>query len=197
MNTGIPAGLVPGDMRLEIFNDPRNREIAYGIMDGRVRRINDLCPKILTAIDIAIASDPIINAALEQLGYYIQEAKREKWASCGYGPLDGQADFEDGKFHRKEFWLCPKRITCPVAGVICAKLTVGDGKVLTLRETQILIHIAQGKLNKEIAGLLGTKVNTVNNQVTAIQRKTGLQNKKELISLAFINNLHYDHSKLH
>jgi DNA-binding CsgD family transcriptional regulator len=54
---------------------------------------------------------------------------------------------------------------------------------LTARERQVVALIARGLVNKEIAALLGTSVNTVRNQVAHLLRKTGCGNRTALALL--------------
>jgi DNA-binding NarL/FixJ family response regulator len=55
---------------------------------------------------------------------------------------------------------------------------------LTDREQQIVRLVVRGLQDKEIAFELGTSVFTVRNQLTAIRRKTGLDNRTQIATFA-------------
>ena len=52
----------------------------------------------------------------------------------------------------------------------------------TVREMEVLEHIAQGKMNKEIAVELGISDFTVRDHVSSLLRKLGAKNRTELAS---------------
>jgi DNA-binding CsgD family transcriptional regulator len=57
---------------------------------------------------------------------------------------------------------------------------------LTTQELNIIFHVVDGKLNKEIASILEIKTDTVKKHITSIYRKTGADNRVSLSNL--INN---------
>jgi DNA-binding NarL/FixJ family response regulator len=60
---------------------------------------------------------------------------------------------------------------------------------LTTRETEILNHIAQGMLNKQIATELGISEQTIKNHVTSILRKLNANARTEAVVLAIKQGL--------
>lgn len=56
--------------------------------------------------------------------------------------------------------------------------------VLTAREREILERIAEGRSNKEIAGLLNVAENTVKNHVHVILEKLGVQDRTQAVTKA-------------
>jgi DNA-binding NarL/FixJ family response regulator len=54
------------------------------------------------------------------------------------------------------------------------------GQALTPREQQIVVLVAQGRLNKEIAWDVGVKAGTVKEYMSKIFRKTGCRNRTEV-----------------
>ena len=64
-----------------------------------------------------------------------------------------------------------------------------DGDELTAREKEILICVAKGMLNKEIADLYGISVYTVITHRKNITRKTGIKSIAGLTIYALLNNL--------
>ncbi|MBR5726225.1 MAG: response regulator transcription factor [Muribaculaceae bacterium] len=60
---------------------------------------------------------------------------------------------------------------------------------LTKRETAVLVQLAQGKTNKEIADALNVSVHTVISHRKNITRKTGIKSVAGLTVYAMLNNL--------
>jgi len=183
----LPAGLL--DSNFEFFNDPSNPERCYCLTNGRVYRVNDSPCNVLTAIDYDIANHPVKMEALVSLGYETLEAQREKYCSCCFGAFDGLADAIGGVLQHSEYWPCPMRGTCPVEGLLCDGLLVGDGKALTRREIDVLIEVSKCLLNKEIADKLNISEETVKVHTKRIYEKSGLANKMDLMKLAQQKNL--------
>jgi DNA-binding NarL/FixJ family response regulator len=71
------------------------------------------------------------------------------------------------------------------SGSVPDKLTPQDQPPLTVREREILHHIAAGLQNKEIAARLGLSPATVRNHVHHILDKLQVHSKLEAVSLAF------------
>ena len=69
--------------------------------------------------------------------------------------------------------------------VVNAELT----KQLTVRERQVLKHLAAGKTNQEIADFLGLSLKTVEAYRTRLSAKTGLKRKADLVRFAFAAGL--------
>ncbi len=76
-----------------------------------------------------------------------------------------------------------------------AQASPGDGEPsrsnyeLTKRETAVLVELAQGKTNKEIADALNVSVHTVISHRKNITRKTGIKSVAGLTVYAMLNNL--------
>ena len=60
---------------------------------------------------------------------------------------------------------------------------------LTKRETAVLVELAQGKTNKEIADALSVSVHTVISHRKNITHKTGIKSVAGLTVYAMLNNL--------
>ena len=78
-----------------------------------------------------------------------------------------------------------------VVGVIDSVTTVseGDGEGLTKREVSVLVLVAEGFMNKEIADKLNVSVHTVISHRKNITRKTGIKSVAGLTIYAMVNNL--------
>lgn len=73
--------------------------------------------------------------------------------------------------------------------IIQLSFSENRGNVLSLREKEILNHIKAGKLSKEIAGMLGISVNTVNRHRQNILYKLSVNNSLEAVKAATAMNL--------
>ncbi|WP_342645029.1 helix-turn-helix transcriptional regulator [Mucilaginibacter sp. CSA2-8R] len=182
----LPAGLIDGN--IEFFNDPANLEVCYCLTNGRVTRVNDAPAEVIATVLFDMQKNPIKVQALVSMGYLSIEQQLEKYCSCCFGAFDGEADAIDGVLSHSEYWPCPKRLHCDAAGILCSPLTLPNG-TLSPRETAVFTLIAQCKLDKEIAADLNISVETVKIHQRGIRRKSGLDNKKELIKLAFQKKL--------
>ena len=63
---------------------------------------------------------------------------------------------------------------------------------LTLREKQVLQHLAQGKFDKEIADALNISLKTVSFHCGSIHRKLNVMSRTEAVSWALRNGLMTD-----
>ena len=59
--------------------------------------------------------------------------------------------------------------------------------LLTLRETEILDHIARGYINKQVASKLGISEQTVKNHLSSILRKLDVNDRTQAVVLAMHN----------
>ncbi|WP_295794910.1 LuxR C-terminal-related transcriptional regulator [Mucilaginibacter sp.] len=179
----LPAGIFPTDDSIEFFRSPIDAEKCFALTRGRVWRVKDLPADIKAMVITDIDAHPAKLRQLVAMGYAGDDLL-EKYCSCVYGLFDDKPDYADGKFIHSEYVQCPVRATCPGNGILCNLLTVGQGKALTDRQTDILAHIGRRRLNKEIAGDLNISPETVKIHVKNIQLKAGLMNKKDLVWLA-------------
>lgn len=66
---------------------------------------------------------------------------------------------------------------------------VGERPRLTVREQEVLEHVARGENNKEIAGMLYISEKTVKNHLTNIFRKLGVDDRTQAVLYAVKNKL--------
>ncbi|HVW97541.1 MAG TPA: helix-turn-helix transcriptional regulator [Mucilaginibacter sp.] len=179
----FPAGLMPNDHSIEFFRDSENPEISHAIMLRMIMRVKDLPDDIKKSLWADIMTHPDKSAWLK-LNAYTGDAALEKYCSCVFGLIDHEADFANGIFFHSEYVPCEIRETCSGNGILCNKLTVGDGQELTSRQVAVLTQIGRCRLNKEIADSLSISPETVKIHIKHIQQKAGVMNKKDLVLLA-------------
>lgn len=182
----LPAGLIDGN--IEFFNDPSNLEISYCLTNGRVTKVSHAPADVKAMVIADMQKHPIKVQALVNMGYLSPDQQLEKYCSCCFGAFDGEADAVDGVLRHSEYWPCPKRSTCVAAGVLCSSLTLANG-TLTPRETDVFTLVAKCMLDKEIGAALNISDETVKIHQRRIRLKSGLDNKKELIKLAYQKNI--------
>jgi len=78
---------------------------------------------------------------------------------------------------------------CRRASQVELEDTKSDAGELSAREKEILVKVAQGKLNKEIADELNLSVYTVMTHRKNITKKTGIRTVAGLVVYAMLNNL--------
>lgn len=78
-----------------------------------------------------------------------------------------------------------------ISAAVCvnANETRGDGEELSAREKEILVCVAKGMLNKEIADYYNISIYTVITHRKNITRKTGIKTVAGLTVYALLNNL--------
>jgi DNA-binding CsgD family transcriptional regulator len=102
----------------------------------------------------------------------------EKFASCRYGAYDGVPDLKDGKL-TADAPLCELIDDCKGFNVIC-KIPEGPNGQLTRKQYQVTQLVAAGKLDKEIAYMLGMKVTTVRTHLSRIRETLCVNNRIEI-----------------
>ena len=86
-------------------------------------------------------------------------------------------------------WLSPEMSTKLVQSLIKEKHIVSIIASLSNREREILLLIAKGIGNQDIADTLFISVHTVKNHVDHIRQKIGIKSRNELIAWAWSNKL--------
>lgn len=190
MSPTLPAGLMPDDSRVELWTILENTDQAFYLTLGRAGRVKHAPKDIKAIIRQSLEAHPLKRQALVNNGYAGDDEQLEKYTSCITGAFDGEADIVNGQLILTEYWPCPVRKTCPMAGIVCNPLVVGpDNEVLTSREIDHLVLISTGLYNKEIADRLEISEETVKVHHKHIYKKTRLNNKPELTLLAKQKNL--------
>lgn len=76
-----------------------------------------------------------------------------------------------------------------IKGADASKKGEPEAGRLTSREREIVQLLAEGKSNKEVAGVLGISVKTVETHRAAVMRKLGLSSASELVRYAIRNKI--------
>lgn len=132
-------------------------------------------------------NEPAQKAIIEDWQIVDPEEALEKYITCRFGGIDFFPDLANGEL-TPDYHHCPVRSSCPHDGVICSKLQGPHGEI-SLRELEVLIHIALGRMEKEIADILNIEMVTVKKHRKALFDKTGAQSSVQLAQFAFKRNL--------
>lgn len=81
----------------------------------------------------------------------------------------------------------PRRISSESRNRLIAKVAHADEPVLTARETEVLVYLAGGYTNKEVATKLMISVKTVETHRANIMKRLQLQTRSELVDYALKN----------
>jgi DNA-binding CsgD family transcriptional regulator len=172
----LPAGLFDDDLELVVNNGQLMAFHAVKIM-----QFCELPDYILDLIEVAMLANTVvfkeIKAMLPPNATRIQLLYQYSW--CLHGGLDDRPDVTQNGESNPEHWDCPFRGKCNSEGKVCSSLKVANGH-LTRREIEYLKLVTQGKLDKEIAPIMGISLETVPSYKKQLQEKTGLHTKTEL-----------------
>lgn len=93
----------------------------------------------------------------------------------------------------------PDKIACMLQAAVMEQSsneTASESNELSEREKEIVIAVAKGLMNKEIATLHNISVHTVISHRKNISRKTGIKSVSGFVVYALLNNL-IEHSEIH
>lgn len=102
-----------------------------------------------------------------------------KFIRCNFGRFDGLTWDIDGDVMHIEDIVCPARLECPMAGIICRPKPFG----LTAREKEIASMSSSGSSYDEISERLGISHSTIKNTLQIIRKKLGLCTSKDITKI--------------
>jgi len=184
----FPAGLT--NKKAEIFSDGKSLKGTY---NGKVTTFAEL-PSLIKlhfallyseAIEQDAKTKTVLNKVFNPANY---TEELELFVRCNYGGFDNNPDFNAEKKPKKEYWNCGHRGKCLAEGIVCRPDCICKYK-LTIRETEIIKHIADGKVACEVSARLGIEENTVRTHEAHIKTKLGIHTRGEIIKFAFLNNI--------
>lgn len=111
-------------------------------------------------------------------GYLLKNLDPDEWLSYLHALIEGKAD-----------------VSRNMAGKLFGQFRETDPSMdqnmdsLTVREREILIHVAAGETNRELAISLGISENTAKNHVKNLLNKLNLENRVQLASFAINQGL--------
>lgn len=135
---------------------------------------------ILTTFDV----DEYLFGALEAgaSGFLLKDAEPEDIVAAVRSVAAGNGTLADGLTKRVLAELVTRRRTQPVTAARASK-------VLTPRELDILLHLAQGMSNEEIARALVVEVTTVKSHLARMMPKLGVRSRLHAAVWAYQNGV--------
>ena len=161
----IPSGLT--DSNLEFF--AHGREL-FSLQNGNRYHYPDMPAEHLEFLQQTLELD---TTGLETLNDVPEEDKIRVYGICRFGGCNATPDSSDGEcIDKSEYFDCGIRGRCQFEGKRCKELSTVNG-ILSFRQLQIMILVASGHINKEIADRLHISENTVANHLANIHQKIG------------------------
>jgi DNA-binding CsgD family transcriptional regulator len=174
----IPAGLLMGDKRTELFGCKETKRTFF-ITDGKTYNFKELKGELKAQIFTELLND---DAAIEDLKNLSQEDAIEKFAFCNYGAADHEPDFcENGTLKKPDNFICSNNCMC--LKWKSKKITI-DGVALTPREFEIITMMASDLADKQIADKLKISESTLNTHKSNLFHKANVLSKVGLITKA-------------
>lgn len=179
----LPAGLLPGDMNIELFAHPKDFGKCLFLKNGEVKPFHELPLNVLPALYRECLQDKRAVKGLKLMG--IKEVNWvEQYNYCNRGRLDGITDISTGGKTTIEFVDCERRGHCPGEGLCCKQLSI-NGERITNRERQCLKLLSQGRTDKEIRREMGFHSQaSVNSLMERLRNKTHVNRRSEMAIIA-------------
>ena len=135
---------------------------------------------VLTTFDV----DEYLFGALEAgaSGFLLKDAEPDQIVAAVRSVAAGNGTLADGLTKRVLAELVTRRRTQPVTAARASEL-------LTPRELEILLHLAQGMSNEEIARALVVEVTTVKSHLARMMPKLGVRSRLHAAVWAYQNGL--------
>ena len=183
----IYPGLVCGG--IEYFN---MGGILMVISSGSAKRLEDAPYAYHQILQDAIDQEPETRQLLQE--WFPDSDSNPKlkriiqFGKCRVGGLDFQSDVKDYKLQAGEYTECPKRDTCPGAGILC-KAPVHNGVEISFLEVKLVQALATNDTNECIAGKIPLPLGTFHLLKKKLYAKLNIQTKQELVMIGRDLNL--------
>lgn len=174
----IPAGLLIGDKRTEIFGCKETKKTFF-LTNGQTANFKELPGNLKAQLLSELLNDDI---AFDDLRHLSQEEAIEQFAFCNYGAANHEPDFcENGELKKSDNFICSNNCKCLKWN--SKKITI-DGIAITPRELEIITLMASDLADKQIADQLKISESTLNTHKHHLFEKASVQSKTGLISKA-------------
>lgn len=169
----IPAGLT--DMNIEFFAKDGD---LFSIQDGKTYRYPEMPHAHTQFLIDRLVEDP--SGQKTMIGIPVDQ-KLKIYGVCRFGACNHIPDSsENGECQdHQEYYDCGIRKRCPFEGKRCKEILTENG-ILTSHQVQIMILVAKGLLNKEIADVMEISESTVANHIASISVKINGRNRVDI-----------------
>lgn len=169
-----PAGLENNDIEIYVCEN----EDVKALCNGNSCLYLQLPELVRQPFQTQLIADKNAVLCLQQMGYNDPDLMEEKFVACRYGALNSEPDLQNNKL-TPDMPVCKYITTCPGFGIVC-KQPIGENGMLSRREYMVLILVARGKLDKEIAIELNITIPTVRTYLNRIREKLNANNRIEI-----------------
>jgi DNA-binding CsgD family transcriptional regulator len=180
----LPAGLE--DENVEIYLHKGELRAIY---KGRVMPFKYLPAEFIDNLSAAMMADVrAMKSLIQDMLIVDPVAMLEQYVKCNFGNFDAEPDVTRDGLIIKECWDCGVRGECPGEGKVCKRLQGKEG-MLTGAETSIFFLVIEGKLDKEISGIMEITIPTVETHLKHIREKLAVNNRIEIMGWAMKRKL--------
>lgn len=174
----LPAGLMIGDLRTELFADIKTRKV-FVLHNGETTPFSQLAPHLKKLLVDQYVKD---QQALKDLSHLPTAEALEQFAFCVYGAADATPDFsEDGASLSDDNFMCSNNCKCLKWS---SKNISVDGQSLTVRQIEIIKLLASDYPDKQIAQQLNITPSTLDSHKAKIFKLFDVYSKTGLITKA-------------
>lgn len=184
MNQRVQPGLV--DSHLDFFLSENRLFFSH---NGQINPFKLLPEDKMQQLEAHLNEDEEAMAALDEMRISERVARLQQFARCRFGGNDVYPDLTDEGVFRADFHICPLSGSCKHEGKLCKILSGPDGEEITHREKDVLLLIARGFMQKEIAAALNVEMVTVAKIKKSLFNKTKTSSSVHLAGFAIEHNL--------
>jgi DNA-binding CsgD family transcriptional regulator len=185
--TRIPAGINKTDERCEIY--AHNNEV-HGTYKGKSLSFEELPVKIRDYYTQEYFDDVEAQQSIkEDMGVIGFKRALYTYILCNHGGFDFEPDYDPAVCEiKKEYWQCGKRFQCASEGKVC-KPWIMTHYNLSVREIEVIKHIAEGLTDAEIGAEMFLATTTIQTHSRNVKLKLGMHSRSAITSFAKENNI--------
>lgn len=193
-----PNGKIAVDLCEQLRPDIILLDVEMPVMNGvdATREIVARCPDTRVVIITAYEEDSLIVQLIQAgaTGYLLKDTPMEEVVRAIHVAHSGESLIQPRvaqKILKMFAGLAPKRMEKSPTPAPAPRSAVAPGAIdkLTAREKEILVAIARGRNNKELAELFGIGGTTVKTHVARVMQKLEVRDRVELVLYAVQSGL--------
>lgn len=171
------------DTRIEYFRDGGQ---IYKIKNGSVKKFEDV--KEHRELQFIIENEKGLRNILALMCGNNDREMQNKLASCRFGALNFEADFDSSGNASHDFTDCDLRGTCVGENIVCKPLTL-NGAEITEKQLDILRGCASNLTNEVLAETVDMPLGSFNVLKQKTYKQLNIQTKQEGVLLLTQNGL--------
>lgn len=171
------------DTRIEYFAENGN---VYKIKEGAVQKFEDV--EEHPELKFIIENENGLKEILSKMSGKDERKMQKKLASCRFGALNFEADFDIHGNASHDFIDCSERGNCIGENIVCKPLTL-NGEEITAKQLDILRGCASNLTNEALADTVDMPLGSFNVLKNKTYRQLKIQTKQEGVLLLTQNGL--------